>query len=109
MCVCVHLCEFKGSVGGERRDFAGVLGDVAVEARRRIQKVLHVFIDALHFPLKTKTENKLLCQKLIITISIQTHKVQRNRFERRVVDTEHWNHGSGVTPVFPRHLLSSLH
>lgn len=30
---CIYLREFKGAVRRERGDLAGVLGDVAVEAR----------------------------------------------------------------------------
>lgn len=44
----------KGPVGGEGGDFASVLGDVTVKARSWIEKVLRVFINALHFPLKAK-------------------------------------------------------
>lgn len=50
-----YLSEFEGAVRVERRDLAGVFGDVAVKARRGVHEVLHVFIDALHFPLKPIT------------------------------------------------------
>lgn len=53
-----YLSDFEGAVRGERRDFAGVFGDVAVKARRGVHEVLHVFIDALHFPLKPITRSK---------------------------------------------------
>lgn len=33
MRACIYLREFKGAVRRERGDLAGVLGDVAVEAR----------------------------------------------------------------------------
>lgn len=64
-CVCIYLCKFEAAVGGERGDFAGVLGDVAVKARCWIEKVLHVFIDALHFPLKPKIHTNPLLKLLI--------------------------------------------
>lgn len=50
-----YLSEFEGAVRVERRDLVGVFGDVAVKARRGVHEVLHVFIDALHFPLKPIT------------------------------------------------------
>lgn len=53
------MCEFEGAVGGERGDLAGVFGDVTVKARSWIQQVLHVFIDALHFPLKPVSDTIL--------------------------------------------------
>lgn len=59
----IYLREVKGAVRGERGHFAGVFGDVAVKARRWIEKVLHVFIDALHLPLEPD-------KTLIVTISV---------------------------------------
>lgn len=54
-----YLSEFEGAVRVERRDLAGVFGDVTIKARRRVHEVLHVFIDALHFPLKQMPDTTL--------------------------------------------------
>lgn len=56
----------KGTEGGEGGDFAGVLGDVAVKARRGVEEVLRVFINALHFPLKANggLHCLLLCESI---------------------------------------------
>lgn len=51
-----HLRELVGAEAAERRDLAGVLGDVAVEARRRVLEDLHVFVDALHLSLKPEAD-----------------------------------------------------
>lgn len=46
----------KGTVGGDGGDFAGIFADVTVKARRRIEEVLRVFKNALHFPLKPNVD-----------------------------------------------------
>lgn len=53
-----YLSEFEGAVRVERRDLVGVLGDVAVKARRRVHEVLHVLV-ALHLPLKPMPDTTL--------------------------------------------------
>lgn len=57
----------KGTVGGDGGDFAGIFADVTVEARRRIEKVLRVFINALHFPLKPKVDTITTCSNSTFT------------------------------------------
>lgn len=60
----IYLCEVKGAVRRERGHFAGVFGDVAVKARRWIEKVLHVFVDAFHLPLEPdRTHRDHLCER----------------------------------------------
>lgn len=62
-----YLCVLKGTVGGDGGDFAGVFADVTVKARRRIQKVLHVFINALHFALEPNIDTISTCTLFTFT------------------------------------------
>lgn len=55
-----YLRVLISTVGGDGGDFASIFADVTVKARRRIEKVLRVFVNALHFPLKTNVDNHRL-------------------------------------------------
>lgn len=71
-----YLCEVEGAVRGERGHFAGVFGDVAVKARRWIKEVLHVFVDAFHFPLERDKKVVCPCERVNTRRLIQQSSVQ---------------------------------
>lgn len=62
----------KGTVGGDGGDFAGSFADVTVKARRWIEKVLRVFINALHFALKPHVDTITTCSISTFRPSLQT-------------------------------------